>query len=316
MARLPKLRKPAPLSPGDVVWVVAPASPLTTEVLDAGVHFLREEWGLEVRMTPGLRARRSLYFAGTPEERAAELMAAFTDPDTKAILPVRGGYGLTSVLPLLDAAAIAAAAPKVVIGCSDLTALLNWLVQEAGQTSFHGPMLSSLGRGTDAAGHARMHRLLFKGGKPTPLRSAMKDAHDYCIAPGVAVGRAVGGSLSLVAATCGTPAQVDTRGSVLFLEDVGERPYRIDRLLVQIAQAGLLDAAEAVVFGDFVGCEEPGGAVSWRDAVQRVFRRRALPVLAGVPFGHQAPNLTFPLGTRVQVDASAGVVQFREAPLA
>lgn len=316
MTRRPRLRKPSPLVAGDVVRLVAPASPLKREILEAGVRFLEEKWGLEVRMAGDLAVRRHLYFAGTPEQRAAELTEALLDPEAKLILPVRGGYGLTSVLPLLDADAISAASPSIVIGCSDLTALLNWLVQAAGQTCFHGPMLSSLGRGDDTRGHERMRALLFDGGKPDQLRSAMTDAHAFCLAPGVAVGRAVGGSLSLIAATCGTPAQLDTTDAVLFLEDVGERPYRIDRLLVQVAEAGLFDRCAALVFGDFVGCDEPGGAITWRDAVQRIIRKRSLPVLAGIPFGHGTPNLAFPLGTRVQVDAGRGVVSFREAPLA
>ena len=316
MTRRAKLRKPSPLRAGDVVHLVAPASPLKREILEAGVQFLKQQWGLDVRMGSDLASRRHLYFAGTPEQRAAELMQALVDPEVKLVLPVRGGYGLTSVLPLLDVDAILAAAPSIVIGCSDLTALLNWLVQDAGQTCLHGPMLSSLGRGDDAAGHERMRALLFDGGKPTQLCSALPDPHDFCLAPGVGVGRAVGGSLSLIAATCGTPAQVKTDGAVLFLEDVGERPYRIDRLLVQVAEAGLFDRCAALVFGDFVGCDEPGGAVGWRDAVRRVIRRRPLPVLAGVPFGHGAPNLAFPLGTRVHVDAGKGIVTFREAPLA
>ena len=315
MPRRPRLRKPAPLQEGDVIRIVAPASPLKREVFDAGVAFLRDSWGLQPRFAEDTPDRRYLYFAGTPEQRAAELMEAFTDPDARAILSVRGGYGLTTVLPLLDAAAIAASPPKIVVGCSDLTALLNWLVQH-GQVAFHGPMLSALGRGTDAVGAARMRRVLFEGGKPPQLSSALSDAQGFCVAPGVAQGRAVGGSLSLVAAMCGTPAQLDTTDAVLFLEDVGERPYRIDRLLVQIAEAGLFDRAAAVVLGDFTNCDEPGGAVSWRDAVQRVMRRRPLPVLAGVPFGHGTPNLTFPLGTRVQVDAGRGTVSFREAALA
>ncbi len=306
------LRKPRPLVPGDLVRIVAPASALAPDVLQAGVAFLQDRWGLRVHVPAGLPARRHLYFSGTPEDRAAELMDALVDPEARAVIPVRGGYGLTSILPLLDPAAVAAATPKIVIGCSDLTALLNWLVQAAGQTCVHGPMLSALGRADDEAGLARMRALLFDGGKPSPLRSALPDAHTWCVAPGVASGPAVGGSLSLVAATCGTPAQVETEGAVLFLEDVGERPYRIDRLLVQIAEAGLLDRAAAVVLGDFTGCDEPGGTLSWRDAVHRVFRRRSLPVLAGLPFGHGRPNLAFPLGTRVQVDAGRGEVSFRE----
>ena len=310
-----KLRKPAALQPGDLVRVIAPASPLTDPDRLAGGLATLESWGLRVRTREGFNDRRHLFFAGRPEERAAELMEALLDPECKAVLPVRGGYGLQTVLPLLDAQAIRAAAPTIVVGCSDLTALLNWLVQEAGQTCVHGPMVGALAGDRDVPGRDRLRALLFDGGKPPALRPT-GDAHSFCASPGVATGRAVGGSLSLLAATCGTPYQVDTRGAVLFIEEVGERPYRVDRTLVQLAQAGLFDHAAGVVFGDFTGCDEPGGKVSWRDAVDRVFRRRPLPVLTGVPFGHGNPNLAWPLGVRVHLDAGAGVVTFREAPLA
>jgi muramoyltetrapeptide carboxypeptidase len=311
-----KLNKPAPLQPGDVVRVTAPSSPLKdADRLAAGVALL-ESWGLVVRMQDGLNNRRHLYFAGRPEERAAELMAALLDPQAKAVLSVRGGYGITTLLPLLDAAAVAAAPPKIVVGCSDLTALLTWLVQDVGQTCFHGPMLGALGDGRDEAGAARLRTMLFEGGKPRSLKPVQGDEHACCVSPGVATGRAVGGSLSLLAAQTGTPWQVDARGAVLFLEDVGERPYRIDRMLVQLAQAGLFEQAAGVVLGDFTGCEEPGGKVTWRDAVDRIFRRLPIPVLAGVQFGHGNPNLAWPLGVRVQLDAGAGLVSFREAPLA
>ena len=311
----PKLSKPRPLQPGDRVRVIAPASPLSDpERLGKGLATL-EDWGLVVASRPGFNDRRHIFFAGSEEERASELMEALLDPDCRAIVPVRGGYGLTTVLPLLDVAAVKAAEPTIVVGCSDLTALLTWLVQDVGQTCFHGPMLGGLA-GRDPEGTARLRSVLFDGGKPANLRPAGADAGSWCVSPGVATGRAVGGSLSLLAAQCGTPWQVDAKDAIVFLEDVGERPYRIDRMLVQLAQAGLFDAAAGVVLGDFTGCAEPGGAVSWRDAVVRVFRRRALPVLAGVPFGHGNPNLVWPLGVRVQLDAGAGVVSFREAPLA
>lgn len=311
-----KLRKPAPLRPGDVVRVIAPSSPLNDLArLTAGVAVL-ESWGLTVRMHDGLYDRRHLYFAGRPEERAAELMESLLDPAAKAIFPIRGGYGVTTILPLLDAAAIAAAPPKIVVGCSDLTALLTWLVQDVGQTCLHGPMVGSLGADRDEAGAARLRTLLFSDGKPADLVPKEDSDHPFCVSPGVATGRAVGGSLSLLAAQCGTPWQVDARDAILFLEDVGERPYRVDRLLVQLAQAGLFEQASGVVLGDFTGCDEPNGGLGWRAAVDRVFRRLAIPVLAGLPFGHGTPNLAWPLGVRVQMDAGAGVVSFREAPLA
>ena len=307
-----RLHKPRPLREGDLVQVVAPASYAPDEVVQRGVAVL-ESWGLRVRLDPALLGRRHLYFAGTPAERGAELMQGLLDPEVRALVPVRGGYGLASVLPHLDAAAVRAAEPTLVVGCSDLTVLLTWLTQEVGWTCLHGPMVSGLARGDDPDGDARLRQLLFEGGKAPALRSAFDGPDAWCLAPGNAVGPATGGNLAIVASTCGTPAQLDARGRVLFLEDVGERPYRIDRMFVQLDQAGILDAAAALVLGDFTGCAE--GDLSWRDAVRRVLRRKPLPVLAGVPFGHGNPNLAFPLGTRVAVDAGAGTVSFREAHL-
>ncbi len=272
-----------------------------------------ESWGYQVRMQDDIHSSWH-YLAGSPQRRADELHAAFADPEAAAVLPVRGGYGLTTVLPLLDVGLIRSN-PKILVGCSDLTALLHWMVSEVRMVCFHGPMLGALGRDSDRAGGARFREVLETVGKPAELRSSLSDAHQWCFAPGVAKGRALGGSLSLLAALCGTPLQPDTRGAVLFLEDVGERPYRIDRLLTQLQHSGLFEEAAAIVLGDFVGCDEPGGQPSWRDAVDRVFRSLPIPVLAGLPFGHGEPNLIFPLGGRVQVDAGRGVVEFRESPL-
>lgn len=303
--------RPSVVCAGDVVRVVAPSSPFEIQEFEAGLEVLRS-WGLRPRFRPDIY-ERSAYFAGSPERRADALHEAFEDEQATAIFCVRGGYGLTSVLPLLAPQRIAAH-PKPLIGCSDVTVLLNWLVQSAGMTGIHGPMLGALGRG-DEAGAARLKDLLMKEAPPAPLRSALPDAAAWCVAPGVGHGRALGGSLSMLAALCGTPWQVDTTGAVLFIEDVGERPYRVDRLLTQLSSSGLFDKVAAVVIGDMVGCDD-GDALSWRHAVDRIFRPQAVPVLAGLSFGHAVPNLAIPLGVEVVVDASAGWVQFRGAPLA
>ena len=306
------LLRPAALAPGDLVRVVAPSSPFAPDDLKAGIAVL-EGWGLRVAHRDDLLERRE-YLAGSPRRRADELHQAFSDPECKAVLPVRGGYGLTTVLPLLDPA-VFRASPKAVVGCSDFTVLLNFLAQECGMACMHGPMVGALGRAGDPAGADRLKHLLF-GGAPGTLRSALPDALGWCLSPGTARGVALGGSLSLLAAQCGTPWQLRTEGAVLFLEDVGERPYRVDRLLVQIEQAGLFDGVAAIVLGDFVGCVEANSDLSWRHAVERVLRGRAVPVLAGVPFGHGVPNLTLPLGLPCQVDAGAGTVRFRKGALA
>ena len=302
---------PAP-KPGGVVRLVAPASPFDRGLFDQGVQQL-ERWGHEVRFRDDIFDRWR-YLAGTPERRAAELHEAFGDPDAGAVLAVRGGYGVTTALDLLDPELLRAH-PKVLVGCSDLCALLNWAHQEADLVAFHGPMLVSLGRGADPQGSAALRALL--DGEPLPRvhRSAEQHPEGWCLSPGKARGRLVGGSLSLIAATCGTPWQVDTRDHILLLEDVGERPYSIDRLLCQVAQAGLFDQAAAVILGDFTRCEEPGGAVTWRDAVERVLRPLPLPILAGLPFGHGVPNLPLPIGGLAEVDAGAGTLRLLGDPV-
>jgi muramoyltetrapeptide carboxypeptidase len=256
--------------------------------------------------------QRRAYLAGPPERRALEIHEAFEDEEAEAIFCVRGGYGLTTVLPLLDPERIRRF-PKPLVGCSDVTVLLTWLQQEAGMTSIHGPMVGALGRG-DEAGALRLKTLLTSTSKPGEMRSVCDDAYSWCLAPGRARGRAVGGSLSMIAALCGTPWQLQTAGAVLFLEDVGERPYRIDRLLTQIASCGLFDEVAGVVFGDMVRCAD-GDELSWRHAVDRVFRSRSIPVLAGMSFGHAVPNLAIPMGGSVEIDAGEGWLKFREAPL-
>lgn len=304
------LVRPPTVRPGDVVRVVAPSSPFDSADFEAGLAVLRG-WDLIPRFRPDIHERRA-YLAGTPERRAEELHEAFEDTEATAIFCVRGGYGLTTVLPLLDPHRLARH-PKPLIGCSDVTVLLNWLVQTAGMTAIHGPMLGALGHG-DEAGQARLKRLLMEDTQPEELVSTLPGAADWCVAPGTGRGRALGGSLSMLAALCGTPWQLDTAGAVLFLEDVGERPYRIDRLLTQLAAAGLFEQVAAVVIGDMVDCDD-GDELSWRHAVDRIFRPLSVPVLVGLSFGHAVPNLAIPLGVVAEVDASAGWVKFRGAPL-
>lgn len=301
--------RPPPLRPGAIVRVVAPASPFDAGLFAQGVAAL-EGWGLRVRAREDLHSRWH-YLAGPAERRAAELHEAWEDEEAAAIFAIRGGYGLATVLPLLDRQRLRR--PTILVGCSDLTALLCFVVADGG-VAVHGPMVEGLGRQDDAEGAHRLRELLFQGGRPAALRTAMTDPLAWCLSPGVARGRAVGGSLTLLASLCGTPYLPPTEGAVVFLEDVGERPYRVDRMLVQLEQSGVFDRCRAVVLGDFTRCDEPGTSLSWRDAAERVFRRRALPVLAGLPFGHGRPNLAFPVGTEVEVDAGEGVVQFREAP--
>jgi muramoyltetrapeptide carboxypeptidase len=308
---MPVAPLPRALREGDVVRIVAPASAFDRAEFDAGLEVLRG-FGLRPRWEPGIFERTG-WFAGSARRRADELHAAYLDREARAILAVRGGYGVTSVLPLLDGS-ILAADPKPLIGCSDITALLNVL---AGLElpAIHGPMLGALGRG-DEAGRERLRTLLMVASKPPPIRTALADGETFCLSPGIARGRLLGGSLTLLASLCGTPFQPNTDGAILCLEDVGEKPYRVDRMLVQLDQAGLLAPLRGVVLGDFIGCDEAAPRTSVRDVAIRLFRSRPLPVLMGLPFGHGTPNLAWPLGAEAEIDAGKGELRFPKAVFA
>lgn len=306
---MPDSTRPLPLSPGDVVRVVAPASPFDPSLFEAGLGVLRS-WGLVPRFRDDISTRRH-YFAGSVDRRVGELHDAFSDPEARLIIAVRGGYGVTSLLPRLDAALLRRS-PKPIVGCSDLTALLAWAWARAGVAGLHAPMVEGLGRLDDPQGAERLRTILFSEERPPPIHSALPGAEAWCLAPGIARGMLIGGSLTLLAALCGTPFQPKTAGCILLLEEVGERPYRVDRMLEQLDQSGLLDGIRGVALGDFTRCEDLGGGPTWRDAVDRVFRRRPIPVLAGLPFGHGKPNLAVPIGLEGELDAGAGTLMFRE----
>jgi muramoyltetrapeptide carboxypeptidase len=291
--------KPRALRPGGRVAIVAPASPFPEEALEAGMTELRR-LGFE----PVAEARafgRTGYVAGPAESRAAALQAAFEDPSPGAIVAARGGYGSVELLPWLRAGDIRRFA-KLLVGYSDVTALLTFVTTHCGVVAVHGPCVAAglhLGpAGYDASTFVRtMTSVEPLGVLPAPGLETL--------AAGEASGLLLGGNLTQLAASMGTPFAFEPpRGCVLFLEDVGERPYRVDRLLTQLRFAGVLDRAAAVVFGEFPGCDEADSSATARDAALRGLGGFRGPVLWGLPAGHTAgPALTLPLGVRARVVA-------------
>jgi len=285
------IRKPAPLRQGDVVGVIAPAAAVDEPRVQAGVRML-EDVGLRVRLGAATLAR-SGYLAGTDRERLADLHDMFRDPEIKAIIAARGGYGSGRLLPHLDLSVIRQHA-KIFVGHSDLTFLLNHFVQRVGLVAFHGPMSNGLPQ--------RPAALDF-------LLSLLSGKHDgwnqsapAVIQPGTAEGVLVGGCLSIVVSMLGTPYAIETRDRLLFLEDVNEKPYRIDRMLVHLRQAGALDAVAGVIFGEMDGCSAPGNQpVSVRDVVAEAFASAPYPVVFGLPSGHGVGTYTVPLGIRARL---------------
>ena len=291
------LSRPRALRPGDGVAVVAPASPFEAADFDAGIAELAA-LGFTPHWHHDLFAR-SRYVAGEPALRAADFVRWWQDPKVAGLFGARGGYGSAQLISSLDAGTVRET-PKAFVGYSDLTTLLTWLVCHCGVIAFHGPTVCGrLGRGAEGYDRASLVAALTRTEPMGEL--ALGDAE--AVRPGEAAGRLLGGTLTQLAAACGTPyALTPWDDTVLLLEDVGERPYRLDRLVQQLRDAGVFRRVRAVVLGTFPRCDEPGGIPTARDVLGDLFSDFPGPVVAGVPTGHvDGPALTVPLGVRVRV---------------
>jgi len=298
-ANAPVFRAPPALRPGSRLAVIAPSSPFPEENFRIGVERLRERY--EVSYDEGVFAR-SGYLAGDDARRLEELRRAITDPAIDGIVAARGGYGATRLLPDLDVGLIAKHA-KPLIGFSDVTAL-HALWARAGLRSLHGAMVAALGRGEAA----RMPRWFaaVEGGVPKPLSDL------ECIAPGRGEGPLVGGNLAVLAALIGTGFEPPLTDTVLFLEEIGERPYRVDRSLTTLHQAGWLSNIQGVVLGCFTDCGTGKDGISVAEVLRERLGDLGVPVVSGVPAGHVADNVELPLGAPVVVDGDEGMLTFAE----
>jgi muramoyltetrapeptide carboxypeptidase len=222
------------------------------------------------------------------------------DPRVAALMAVRGGYGSVQLLPALDASRMREA-PKLFVGSSDNTSLLSWLTCQCGVTALHGPMIEGgLARGAEGYDERSLVQLI--GGDSSGLK--LRPDSLTVVKAGTAEGRLFGGTLSLLAASLGTPFAFDPpHGSILFLEDVDERPYRIDRLMTQLRLSGVLARASGLLFGEMCGCDEPSGTPTARDVIEAFTADFEGPVLIGFPSGHtHGPAWTLPLGVRVRME--------------
>jgi muramoyltetrapeptide carboxypeptidase len=298
---VPALLKPRAVRAGATLGIAAPGGAVDPDLLRAGVALL-EGCGFRTRVRDDLVARHR-YLAGDDARRAGELAELIADREVDAILVARGGYGCDRIIPRLDAAAFRAAR-KPLVGYSDVTALLLWQRRCAGLVGFHGPMLER-GADVDPAVLDALIRAL-AGERLPVLRGTPRSG-------GVASGRLVGGSLTLVAASIGTSWEIDTRGAILLLEDRFERPYRIDRMLQQLRGAGKLAPLAGVALGDFSSCLDdryPG-----LDAEQLVAEEVAplgIPLVTGLPFGHVMENYPWPMGCRAKLDGDRGELRVLE----
>jgi muramoyltetrapeptide carboxypeptidase len=300
--------RPPRLRSGDSVAVVAPSSPLKRgqmEVVERSLRVL-EAWGLQHCMARGIRERRG-YLAGSDDTRAAQLEWAFLNDEIRGIFCLRGGYGSARLLPRLRPELLREH-PKVLVGFSDPTVLLLHLLQAGGMVTFHGPTLTSgpLAEGPDTPTARSLRRAVMDGVAQEPIPGEIW-------VRGTAEGPLVGGCLSMLASVVGTPYAPVARNAVLFLEDVSEPPYRIDRMLWQLQLSGMLGSIRGVVLGEVIGSTRKGREGDLRRAILDVLGPLGVPILFGIPCGHGRVNLTLPLGCRVLLDGEAGLLRFLEA---
>lgn len=288
--------------------LIAPAGPVTDLMIETALRRC-DRLGLVPLLGASARAQAG-YLAGSDEGRAADLANAIMEAD--AIWALRGGYGVFRTLEHVDLGPLRDR-PIPVIGFSDNTAL-HLALFNAGVVSFHGPHAGF--EHFPAATEAAFRQVLWH---PRPAGSLpLPDGWEpRTVAPGVAEGPLVGGNLALLAASCGTRYQPDTRGAILFLEDVGEPLYRVDRMLIQLRLAGLLDGVAAIALGEFTAMEDPvydtgAGATSVERVVREVLGPLGVPIVMGLPFGHGEENWTLPTGIRGRLDAGAGTLEILE----
>lgn len=289
---------PPRLLPGDTIGIVAPAGHFNTDTFLKGVTVL-ESMGFRVHIPDGV-FRQSGYFAGTDSQRAGLLTRLFENDFIKAIVCARGGFGSIKILPLLDFERLRNH-PKLFIGFSDISVLLNVLLEKVGLITFHGPVVTSLASATQKT----KDTLLAAVSSERPLEIAVENP--LCIHPGSASGPIKGGNLTTLCHLIGTPYMPSFKGHILLLEDRGEACYRIDRMLTQMKLARCLDGITGLVLGSFEDC---GRMDELYGVIESVFNNFRIPILAGIDVGHGKHNITFPVGLEATLHADKGVLRF------
>jgi muramoyltetrapeptide carboxypeptidase len=288
--------KPAAVAKGARVAVIAPASSANLERIEQGVAALRAK-GFDVVMGEHARGKSAPYFSGTAAERLADLHAAFADQEIKAIFTTRGGYGSNYLLEELDLDLIRAN-PKPLISYSDLTAVQTWVLDKTGLIAFHGPLVAG-----DFSREDGVHEASFDAALSGELIKVGAAEGLRILKPGRAEGVIYGGCLSILTASLGTPFAPQTEGKLLFLEDVGTKPYQVDRMLRQMVLAGKFDGVKGFIFGEMLECASPGTSADLLDQViLRVLDWFDGPIAIGLRSGHVSHgNVTLPFGIRAEV---------------
>jgi muramoyltetrapeptide carboxypeptidase len=312
---MPPPLKPPALRSGDAIRILSLASPVQEDRLKKGSdELVRLGYKPVVDLTKTLA--RDGFFAGPAPTRFCALKEGLAEPSTRAIFCTRGGYGSNY---LLDGLSLALAAPKIFLGFSDVTSLQIFLWEKFRWVTFYGPMVAGgfhkgdgAAEGYDAESLVRAVTETKRGWRLDLLGGAgnngsLPEDAPESIVTGIAEGVLLGGCLTLVEMTLGTPWELDTHGAILVLEDRGMKPYQVDRALMHLKQAGKFRSITGIILGDFPECEAPAGSESVKDIARRVLSPLGIPIIWGVPIGHtKKPMLTFPLGVRARLSASDG----------
>lgn len=301
--------KPRALRPGDQVRVVSPASPLTPEQTAEAIALLQTQ-GYVVTLGKHVYDRDG-YLAGRDQDRAADLMDAFLDPDVACVMSSRGGYGCARLFPYLDLDAMAASA-KMFCGFSDVTTL-HLALNRRGLVTMHTPMLITLSVEREPWVIESFLGLL-RGERQAPAAAKRGET----LVSGQAEGVVTGGCLCLLGDSLSTPDALETEGRILVIEDVDENPHRVDALFTHMINAGLLQCAAGIVVGEMTNTDEKAdpkiGSWSWRRIVEDRVKPLGIPSVVGFPFGHMKTMLSLPLGVRARLDADAGTLTYLESP--
>lgn len=301
-----KIIKPQALKPGDTIGLVAPASPITIEQLEKAVKNI-EDLGFKAVYNEKRILSKYGYLAGEDLFRADDLNLMFNNPEVKGIWCVRGGYGTARILNMLNYKVIKSN-PKVLIGYSDITALLHSIFKHTGLVCFHGP-----GAASEFTTYTKRHvqAVLMSTEKnhfiDYPIENLDNESSEFqplIIQKGIAEGRLIGGNLTLVTSLIGTKYDIDYDNRLVFLEDIGEKPYRIDRMITQLLLAGKFNRARGIILGVFMNCEARKNAQSFtlRETLLDRFQYFKVPVIYGMSFGHIDNQCTLPLGINAQLN--------------
>ena len=300
------MKRPKRLKQGDKVGVVAPAGPVDPKLLKKGLRTL-ERMGFCPILAEHVFSK-DRYLAGTDEQRVQDINNLFGDSEIKGIFCARGGYGANRVLPNLDSSIIRRN-PKVFVGSSDITLLLLFLVQQCSLVTFHGPMVAgNFGRYPMSKSKRQFKEMLFgnRSGKFLTAQGAR------IFRPGNAEGKVIGGCLTLICRSLGTPWEVKTRNKILFLEDVNEPLYKIDVMLCHLKQAGKLKGIRGIVFGEMINCppfKKKEG--SFKEILSDVFSESSFPILTNFPSGHGREMLTLPMGVEARLNTESKSLEFK-----